>query len=310
MAAELQKQLPTHQDLTKIVEISADRIRLYSRPPWWLVALFGTLFCALLFGLCPSHELACRQTVPHTVDLRVKRRLLGFTLSERTIAGVTGAEVQGSSEERGGINHGVLRRRGTRLEHNGTARIVFATQSGPVPLVETSTIGRDGFQDAVDELNRILESNRPVDRAVRVPTSGWIWLTTVVIGLIGVTLIPGGSCRCVVDRTENRVRFTWPTFLGMRHKEFALTDVESFRVVNRYAPVAVKESEEQPQRVQDLVDVFRNFRRLEQRSFTHSIGVRLHNGEEFSITRQSGAVSKPSAEDLIQLLERFRRGEL
>ncbi len=292
------------------MEISADRIRLYSRPPLWLVALFGAIFFALGLGLCPSHELVCRRTDVHAVDLQVKRRLLGFTLSERTIAGVTGAEVQSSSDPANGGDHGSARSRGTRLVLNDTARVVFATRSGPVPLVATYMIGREGFQDAVDELNLILESNRSAARSVKVPASGWVLMITAVIGLIAVNIIPGGSCRTVVDRTENMVRSTWRTFLGSRHEEFALTDVESFRVVNRFAPVTTRESDDRPQRVQDLVFAFKNFRRLEQRSFKDSIGVRLYNGEEFSVTRQSGAAAKPGTEDLIQLLERFRRGEL
>jgi len=296
--------------VTKIVELSATRIRLSSRPSWWLVIFFGILFFAVLFGLCPSYELTCRQTEVHTVDLRVRRQLLGHTLSERTITGVTGATVENGSDSSSNRNHRSTGSRGSTFESNTTARIVFITQSGPVPLVSAYASGRDGFQIAADELNQLVASNRAEGRVVKVPTSPWFWGLAAVLGLITVTIIPGGSCRCLIDRSENVVRITWPTLLGSRHAEFALTDVESFRVVHRIARATTRESEDQPQRMEDFVYAFKNFSRLQQASFEKSIGIRLHQGEEFSITRQNGAKAKPSTEELIGLLEKFRRGEL
>jgi hypothetical protein len=65
------------------------------------------------------------------------------------------------------------------------------------------------------------------------------------------------------------------------HAELALTDVESFRVVHRIAPARTRESEDQPQRIGDFVYAFKNFSRLQQTSFEKSIGIRLHQGEEF-----------------------------
>jgi len=297
-------------DVTKIVEISADRICLYSRPPWWLVALFGAIFFALLFGLCPSYRLVCRRTEALTVDLRVKRQLLGFTLSERPITGVTGAEVQNSSDTPSGRNHGSPSSRGLTVEHNDTARIVFATQSGPIPLTTSYLAGREGFQNAAEELNQFLAGNRPVSRDIAVPTSKWIWISTLFFGLLAVSLIPGGWCRCVVDRTENVVRITWPTLLGLRQEEFALTDVESFGLVTRSTSVARRESEHQPQGIQEFVFAFKNFRRLQRSSFENSIGIRLHTGEEISITQQSRQSFNSRTEEVIQQLERLRRGEL
>lgn len=303
-------QPPTHKDVTRINELSADRIRLTSRPPWWLVALFGSIFSAVLFGLCPSYELTCRQTEAHTVDLRVRRQLFGHTLSERTITGVTGATVENGSDSSGNRHHRPTGSRGSTFESNPTARIVFITRSGRVPLVSSYAAGRDGFQLAADELNQILASPRAEGRVVKVPSSHWFWGLAAVLGLITITILPGGTCRCLIDRSENVVRISWPTFLGSRHAEFALTDVESFRVVHRIASVTSRQSEDQPQRLGDFVYAIKNFRRLQQASFEKSIGVRLHNGSEFSITRQSGAKAKPSTEELIHLLEKFRRGEL
>ncbi len=292
------------------MEISADRICLYSRPPWWLVALLGAIFFALLLGLCPSYELACRRTEAHTVDLRVKRQLLGFTLSERSITGVTGAEVQLSSDTPSGRTHGSPNSRGLTVEHNDTARIVFATRSGPIPLTTSYLAGREGFQNAAEELNQFLAGNRPFSRDIEVPTSKWILIPTLIIGLIAFSLIPGGWCRCVVDRTENVVRLTWPTLLGLRQEEFALTDVESFGLVTRSTSVTGRESEHQSHGLQEFVFAFKNFRRLQRSGFENSIGIRLHTGEEISITHQSRQSLNSRTKDVIQQLERLRRGEL
>lgn len=274
------------------------------------MTFFGLLFLTVLFGLCPSYELNCRQAEAHTVDLRVRRQLFGHTLSERTITGVTGATLENGSDSSGNNHHRSTGSRGATFEFNTTARIVFITQTGPVPLFSAYAAGRDGFQIAADELNHILAGDRAEGRVVKVPPSNWFWGLAAVLGLMTVTIIPGGSCRCLIDRSENVVRISRPTLLGSRHAEFALTDVESFRVVHRIASVTTRESEDRPQRIEDFVYAFKNFRRLQEASFEKSIGIQLHNGDEFSITRQRGARAKPSAEDLIGLLEKFRRGKL
>lgn len=117
------------------------------------MALFWAIFFALLFGLCPLYQLACRRTDAHTVDLRVRRQLFGFTLSERSITGVTGAEVQDSSDTSDGGKLGSASCRGFTVEDNDTARIVFATQTGPIPQTTSYLEGREGFRNAAEELN-------------------------------------------------------------------------------------------------------------------------------------------------------------
>jgi len=236
----------------------------------------------------------------------VKRQLFGFTLSARTITRVTAAEVQHSPDSPGGRNLGSPRSLGI----DDTSRIVFATQSGPIPLTKSYITGRDGFQNAAEQLNQFLKANSPVTRRIEVPTSRWILIPTLIIGLLTIGLIPGGWCRCVVDRTENVVRITWPTLLGLGREELALTDVESFGLVNRSESVRGRESEDRPQGVRELVFAINNFKRLQRRSFDNSIGIRLHNGEEISITRQSRQSFNSRTDDLIKQLERLRRGEL
>jgi hypothetical protein len=178
--------------VTRITEISTTQIRLGGRPSWWLVIFFGLLFFAVLFGLCPWPTSAtCRQTEAHTVDLRVRRQLLGHTLSERTITGVTGATVENGSDSSSNRNYRSTGSRASTFESNTTARIVFITPSGPVPLASAYASGRDGFQIAVDELNQLVASHRAEGRVVKVPSSPWFWRLAAVLGLITVTIIPG-----------------------------------------------------------------------------------------------------------------------
>jgi len=268
--------------VTRTIESTDDRIQLYSRPPRWLTVIFALLSLTIVFTFCRSHELTCQRTEPHAATVRVKAQVFGITLSEWTIADVTAAQVQTSANN---PRHQSISQGHVSVEHNDTSRLIFVTAHGTVPLTRSYLAGLARHEQAADKLNQFIKDPAAASTRIRVPASLLIWGAAAFLGFLSVGTGTGGWCRCLIDRPNNLVRITWPTLAGYRTKEYRLSDVDCFQIVAHESTRVLG---------------------FPGNAFERSLGMRLLNGDEISLTRQEGSGRAETAAVLIAKMEELR----
>lgn len=270
--------------MTRLLESSPARIRFRSRPPAWLLSVLWAAFVACLIWLCPALHLEVRRVQPKVADIRVRERLFGLTLSQRTLRGVASASLE---RPRSGAGRGSESGGGLTLTIDDTARIELDTASGRVPLTRGYTVGSEIQGRVVEQINGFLGAVGPERIELPIRNSLWIWGVGLFLGFAALGATVGSWCECTVDREEDVVRLRWAGVPRARVAEYRLSEVERFLVF----------------------ETGMGFGRYERgRKEFRTLGMRLRDGSEVSLTRQLTSGTSAAMAELAVRLERFRGG--
>lgn len=166
-----------------------------SRPPLGVVLAIWAAFIAYLLWVCPQYQLHCRRTPDQTMEVRIKKQLLGWPLSERSVGGVRSVRLEMNPRQgEAGPGWRQERRhrsnvRGQNLVYDDTSRILFKNSTGEVPMTAAYVSGLEQHQAVVDALNRFLSAETPPTTSIRLPQSWAVWLGAALLGFLSIGLV-------------------------------------------------------------------------------------------------------------------------
>lgn len=168
-----------------------------SRPPLGVALAIWIAFIAYLFWVCPHYQLHCRRTADQTMEVKVRKQLLGWGISERTFAGIQSVRLQmnprqgedgpGWRQERTHRSH----QRGANFVYDETSRILFTNPTGEVPMTPGFASGLERHQALVEALNRFLTVESSSTTSLRLPQHWAVWVGAVLLGFVSVGLAFG-----------------------------------------------------------------------------------------------------------------------
>jgi hypothetical protein len=266
-----------------LIEKTPDRVRFVSAPPLWLMGLAAAVVLGACFLLVPASEIRCTRANDGEVDCSVTRKLLGFTLSSKTIRGIEGAALQESEPEPRDRST-----RGNSTTVNRTTRVVLETANGPVPMFSIYSANRAGHEETAAAINAFLKETSRREIAFIESPGAWLLGIFTFMLLVFLALVFQARTECLLDRSNGIVQITRGRFPKFK-SEYRLSEVDRFLVIESEVVHAGSR------------------RRYSQRSRVYGLGMRLKTGREVRLCAIQSAGGSRDASWMSSLLERARQ---
>jgi hypothetical protein len=185
-----------------------------------LIAILGVLFVlmsgGMFYGFGQTTDLVCKREPSGSMECRLARSLLGFSLSDRPLEALQGAYVAESRDNDGDI----------------TYRVMLETGGGTVPMTSYTSSGYGKKAAAADQINQFVDGRSP---NLTIRQGGIIgMIASGVFLVVSLLMIVGGIqsrfTSWTFDLAGGMVTQHKETLTGVRNRSYPLDDVKSVNV--------------------------------------------------------------------------------